>query len=218
MLEGGRVGTTQRRAYDTSGRRAAAERNRLAVIDASRELLLRDGYQATTIGAIAERAGVSTELIYKTFGSKQRLMKAVYDVALAGDAEPVPIGQRPAIARIMAEPDARAKIELYAAFVEDLMARLGGLLAVLAEADPELAELRVTTEGERLIGASAFVGHLHEQGHLAPGTDLARAADACWVQTSPQLFAQLAITRGWSPGDYRSWLATVLTASLLPPA
>jgi hypothetical protein len=46
------------------------------------------------------------------------------------------------------------------------MERLGGLLAVLAEADPEIAEVTAVTEAERLTGVRAFVGHLAEQGHL----------------------------------------------------
>ncbi len=204
-----------RRPYDTSGRRAAAERNRGAVLRACRELLERDGYQATTVRAVAERAGVSVETVYKAFGSKQRLLKTVYDVALAGDDEPVPIGQRPAVRRILATPDPHRKLTLYAAFVCDLYQRLGGLLAVLAAADPELAEVAAVTEQERLLGLRAFVAHLAEEGLLRPGLDPSRAADACWALTSPQLFAQLTRIRNWRAEEYRLWIADMLTASLL---
>ena len=93
------------------------------------ESLLRAGYQGTTIRSVAESAGVSPELIYKTFGGKQGLMKAVYDTVLAGDDEPVPIGQRPEIQRIWATADPGEKVRAYAAFVADLMRRLGGLAA-----------------------------------------------------------------------------------------
>jgi AcrR family transcriptional regulator len=158
-----------RRAYDSAGRRAAAARNRQAVLAASRELLLRQGYQATTIRAVAELAGVSPELIYKAFGSKQGLMKAVYDTALAGDDEPVPIGQRPAIQQIWATAEPQEKIRAYAAFVTDLMRRVGGLAAVLAEADPEVAQVRAVTENERLQGVRAFADHLAAAGWLDGG-------------------------------------------------
>ena len=204
-----------RRPYDTSGRRAAAERSRGAVLRACRELLEQDGYRATTVRAVAERAGVSAETVYKAFGGKQQLMKAVYDVALAGDDEPVPIGRRPAVRRILATPDPAEKLTLYAAFVCDLYQRLGGLLAVLGAADPELAELRAVTEQERLLGLVAFVEHLAEEGVLRPGLDPSRAADACWALTSPQLFAQLTVARNWEPEEYRRWLADTLSASLL---
>ncbi len=203
-----------RRAYDSAGRRATAARNRQAVLAASRELLLRLGYQATTIRAVAGLAGVSPELIYKSFGSKPGLMKAVYDTVLAGDDEPVPIGQRPAIQQIWATPDPREKIRAYAAFVTDLMRRLGGLAAVLAEADPEVAQVRAETENERLQGLRMFADHLAAAGWLADA-DPERAADECWVLTSPAVYLQLTGARKWSDTAYQAWLARMLAATLL---
>ena len=147
-----------KRRYDTGRRRDAAARNREAVLAAGRELLLARGYQGTTIRVVAERAGVSPELVYKGFGGKQGLMKAVYDTALAGDDEPVPVGARPAVRRIWAMADPEQKVRAYAGFVTDLMERLGGLVAVLAEADPELAAVCATTEEERLRGVRGGAG------------------------------------------------------------
>jgi AcrR family transcriptional regulator len=207
--------TQARRPYNSARRRAAAASNRRAVLDACRDLLLRDGYRATTIRAVAERAAVSQDTIYKTFGSKQQLMKAVYDVTVAGDDEPVPIGQRPPIQRALKAPDPAEKIRLYAEFVREFMQRLGGLVAVLAEADPEIAEIRTVTEAERLTGVRAFVGHLAGEGHLTSMLDQGQAADACWSLTSPQLFAQLTQARGWTAETYQRWLADMLTATLL---
>ncbi|MEV4512841.1 helix-turn-helix domain-containing protein [Dactylosporangium sp. NPDC049525] len=203
------------RTYDTAGRRAAAAGNRRAVLDAGLELVLRDGYQATTIRAVAERAGVSPELIYKTFRNKQGLMKAVYDRSIAGDDLQVPLGARPEVAAILALRDPREKLLAYAAFVAGIMHRLGGLLAVLTEADPEIAELRATTDAERLTGVGAFVAHLAEQGILRAGLPVQRAADACWALTSPQVYAQLTGARGWPQDVYVAWLAGVLGSSLL---
>lgn len=205
-----------RRAYDSAGRRAAAARNRQAVLAAARELLLRQGYQATTIRAVADLAGVSPELIYKAFATKQGLMKAVYDTALAGDDEPLPIGRRPAIQQIWATQEPREKIQAYASFVTDLMRRLGGLAAVLAEADPEVAQVRSVTENERLQGVRAFAGHLAMAGQLAHA-DPGLAADECWVLTSPSIYLQLTGARQWSDAAYQEWLARMLTATLLSP-
>lgn len=203
------------RTYDTAGRRAAAAHNRRAVLDSGLELLLRDGYQATTIRAVAEHAGVSPELIYKTFKNKQKLMKEVYDRSVAGDDIQVPVGGRPEIAAIWALREPREKLLAYAGFVAGIMQRLGGLLAVLTEADPEIAELRATTDAERLTGVGAFVAHLAERGLLREGLPEGRAADACWALTSPQLYVQLTGARGWPQDVYVSWLADLIEASLL---
>jgi hypothetical protein len=140
-------------------------------------------------------------------------MKAVYDTVLAGDDKPVPIGQRPAVRRIWAIADPAEKIGAYAAFVTDLNLRLGALAAVLAEADPEVAQVRAVTEDERLEGLRAFTGHLAEEGVLA-GAAAERAADECWVLTSPSVFVQLTVARQWSTGAYRDWLARMLAAAL----
>jgi AcrR family transcriptional regulator len=185
------------------------------VLDASRDLLLRDGYRATTIHAVAERAGVSQDTIYKTFGSKQQLMKAVYDVTVAGDDEPVPLGQRPTVQRAFLAADPAEKISRYAEFVCGFMQRLGALIAVLAEADPEIAEVRAVTEAERLTGVRAFVSHLAREGQLRSALGEEQAADACWALTSPQLFAQLTAARGWTPETYQRWLTDMLSATML---
>ncbi|MCX5215189.1 hypothetical protein OG689_39030 [Kitasatospora sp. NBC_00240] len=95
--------------------------------------------------------------------------------------------------------------------------RLGELHAVLAAADPELAEIAADTDRERLTGVTAFVTHLHTAGHLGAHLDPSRAADACWAHTSPQLYALMVRARGWSPDDYQDWLADLLAAALLTP-
>src|SRR4051794_4917791 len=97
--------TEVKRSYDASGRRAQARERRLAVVLAARDLFERNGFRATTIAAIAERAGVSAESIYKTFGTKAELAKAVFDVVIAGDDEPVAVADRPAMRAVRDEPD-----------------------------------------------------------------------------------------------------------------
>ena len=67
----------------------------------------RDGYRPTTIADIAAHAGVSAASVYKGFGSKAAVAKAVFDIALAGDDEPVPVAERPAMQAVRDEPDVR---------------------------------------------------------------------------------------------------------------
>ena len=81
--------------YDNSQRAVAAASTRAQVLAAAHELFLGNGFAATTIRTVAESAGVSQETIYKSFGSKAALLKSVYDVALVGDADEVPLAARP---------------------------------------------------------------------------------------------------------------------------
>jgi AcrR family transcriptional regulator len=206
------------RTYDNSGRAAQALRTRRRVIAAAHELLLEQGYAATTVSQIARRAGVSAETVYKAFGSKAALTKQVYDVALAGDDELVPMRDRPEIQAMLAEPDPRQKVARYAALARQLGARLGPLLAVLLGAratDPDLDAFARTTADERLAGTTALVGHLADVGALRRGLDPERARDLLWALISPELYLLLVVERGWPPERYERWLAGAIAAELL---
>jgi AcrR family transcriptional regulator len=204
-----------RRPYDASRRQDAARRNRAAILNAFDHLLAADGYQHATIRAVAERAGVSPETVYKTFGGKPGLAKALWDVTLAGDDESLPMAERPALLEVWRTRDPHAKLRLYAAFVRGVHERLARLFTSLSQAGPEAATVLADSEAERLTGVTAFVTHLGAQGVLRSGISTAQAADACWALTGPQLFTQLTAGRGWPPGTYQDWLAGILAATLL---
>lgn len=206
---------TPRRPYDSGRRQQAARRNRAAVLAACRELLFRDGYQATTVRAVAERAGVSPETVYKAFGGKPGLVKALWDVTLAGDDEPLAMAERPQLQAVWETRDAHAKLRLYAAFVRGVHERLAALVTLLTQAGPEVGQVLALSEEERMTGVTAFVAHLTDTGVLPAGADTARLADSCWALTGPYLFTQLTTGRGWDADAYEDWLAGMLASALL---
>lgn len=199
-----------RRPYDGRRRQETARRNRTAVLEACRELLFSDGYQATTIRAVAERAGVSAETVYKAFGGKPGLMKALWDVTMAGDEAPLAMADRPELRAIWQLAERQAKVHRYAEFVRGVHERVADLFMLLTHAGPDVAEVVAVTERERLTGVTAFVEHLAPP----PGVDRRAAADACWVLTAAPLYVQLTGARGWSPAAYQQWLAAMLGATL----
>src|SRR4051794_34262802 len=77
------------RRYDNSSRQATARARRQRVLDTAARLMQRDGYDATTVAAIATESGVSPETIYKSLGGKTGLVRALLERALEG-AGPVP--------------------------------------------------------------------------------------------------------------------------------
>ncbi|MCT9113264.1 TetR/AcrR family transcriptional regulator [Streptomyces mirabilis] len=208
---------TPRRSYNSEGRREAARRNRAAVLAACRELVFREGYHATTVRAVAEQAGVSAETVYKSFGGKPGMVKALWDITLAGDDEPVPMGDRPQVQEILGTRELGAKFRLYAAYVRGIHERVAALFALLTQAGPDVGEVLEIAERERLTGVTAFVAHLDESGALDPEADPAHLADAVWALAGPQLYTQLTAGRGWSADTYEKWLADTLTATFVPP-
>jgi AcrR family transcriptional regulator len=72
-----RKAVKRRRVATTRPLAAPALSRTRAIVDAAERLFVRDGFQATTIAAIAAEAGVSAETIYKTFGGKTGLVRAI---------------------------------------------------------------------------------------------------------------------------------------------
>ena len=120
-----------KRAYDASRRREQAHESRRAMLDAGRGLFLEHGYANTTIPMVAAEAGVSVQTVYKAFENKPGLVKALVDVALVGDDEPVPMMEREFVQRNMAEPDPRKKLLDYGAHLAEIAPRAEPILLVV---------------------------------------------------------------------------------------
>src|SRR3954447_26351638 len=91
------------RRYDGSRRRDQARQRRQAVLDAAETLFFELGYAATTVVGIAARAGVSPETVYKSFGGKPGLVRALRERALLGTGA-VPAEHRSDRLRDLADP------------------------------------------------------------------------------------------------------------------
>lgn len=210
------------RSYDNTARVEQARQTRRRVIEAARDLIIERGPTAVTIKEIASQAQVSPETVYKSFGTKAAVVKAVYDVTLAGDDEPVAQVDRPEREAIALATDPREKIRLYAAIARGISERLGPLLCRLRAAatsgDDDLVALMSTVDDERLTGTMVMVAHLASSGHLRPDLSREQARDIVWAYLSPELYDMLVVRRGWSADDYQHWLADSLSDALLPRA
>ncbi|GGY08535.1 TetR family transcriptional regulator [Streptomyces minutiscleroticus] len=59
--------------------REGSTRKRAAILAAARELFLTDGFDRSSVDAVAARAEVSKRTVYDYFGDKQTLLRAVVD-------------------------------------------------------------------------------------------------------------------------------------------
>ncbi len=209
----------RRRRYDSSRRQEQARENRRAVLEAARRMFLQRGYAATTMGAIAAEARVSVETVYKAFGNKAGLVKAVVDVAIVGDDEPLPMLQRERVRRMEVEPDPRRKLAMYGEHLAESAPRrvpVELIVRAAAASDPGAARVWEKLETERLTGMGFFARHLHEGGHLRPDVSVDEARDVLWTCNSAEVYDLLVLRRGWSPDRYGRWVADALAAALLP--
>lgn len=206
------------RAYDSAKRAEAARLTRRRILDAARAQFFDAGYHGTTISALAQAARVSPQTIYNTFGGKAEVLKAVYDVLLAGDDEPIALNDRPEIARVRSQTSAADTLRAYAAVATLLFGRVGPLLGVVlaegAGSDAELADFLATIDRERRIGNTGVVEHLAQEFGLAEGLTVERLVDHVWTLTAPDNGDRLVRRCGWSLEAYEHWLAEGLIAGL----
>jgi AcrR family transcriptional regulator len=208
-----------RRRYDSSRRRAQAQVTRRTILTAARDLFFVRGYAGTTMAEVAEVAEVSIETVYKAFRNKSGLVKALFDVAIVGDDQPIPMLQRERVNKMRDEPDPRQKLMMYGEHLSEAgtgAGRLQLLIRSAAASDPDAAAVWDQMVQERLSGMTEFARDLFQGGHLRPGVTLEEATDVLWTYNSVELFDLLVLQRGWDPDRYGRWIAEAMIAALLP--
>ena len=183
-----------RRRYDSARRAEQARQTRAAVVEAARRLFLRDGFAATTIAAIAAEAQVSVETIYKAFGGKPGLVRAICATALAGEG-PVPAETRSDELQAQ-EPDPRKIIRGWGELTIEVAPRIAPILLLVRSAaatDPEMAALRAEMDTGRLTRMTSNARNLAEAGHLRDDITVEQAGEVMWTYSSPELYELLVL-------------------------
>jgi AcrR family transcriptional regulator len=209
-----------RRQYNSRRRREQAAQTRRDIEAAANKLFRERGYAGTSMPAIATEAGVVVETIYRAFGSKAGLFKAVIESGLAGGSEraEAPPAERPAIRAVIEEPDPGRKLELYAATQPGVHGRSSPLYRVLvgaADSDPELREVLDGLEARRLHGLGGLAAQLAESRALHSNLSVEDVRDIIWTLCSTAVHDLLVRERGWTSERYREWLAGALKRELL---
>ena len=203
-------GRRSSRRYNSLVRDAGANRTRQAILFAARQMILEDGYAATSLSRIAAAAGVARSTVTATFGSKPALVKALVDEALSGDDEPIPVAVRPWFSPVVQSTTVDELSRAYAAVCALIGARTEAIFEVLrraANSSPELASLWNQVEHNRRGGAAMVVQHAVDIGALkASFTE--RATDALWVDNNPALYRSLVVTCDWSTAEFERWLSS----------
>ena len=145
---------------------ARTRRTWAAVVEAASGLFVERGYAATTVEVISERSDTPQATVYRLFASKLGILKAVLDVAIGGDDEPVAMLDRPQVRALLADEDPKNQLAGFAALVSEVMGRVGLVHRILADAarsDQGAASLladiaRHRHEGQRRVAHSLAHG------------------------------------------------------------
>lgn len=205
----GDVAAAPRRAYDATGRRAAAERRRARVVEAAARLFADHGWAGTTIAAVAREAGVSPELVTKTFGGKQALLMAAVRAASFGRSGSLPAAY--AALRLGDEPDREARLERFVAFVCDSVEPMAPFLPAMNQGAADDERMRTVLEAAR-------GGHVDIVRDVVPllatGPVHPDAVDEVVVLTRGETYLVFAAELGWTRERYAAWLRRSLTAAV----
>lgn len=203
-----------KRRYDSTGRRARAEQVRERVLDTARDMLLRQGYAATTIPDLARACEVSAESVYKRFPGKPALVRAVVTRALEGVG---PVAAETRSDELPAD-DLLGLLRGWAQLAAEVAPRVAPVLLLVHDAsahDRELVSLDTELDERRRTRMIDNAQRLAAAGHLPDHLTVRQAADVLWTYSSPQVYRLLVERSGWTLQQYAGFIADGLAAQLL---
>ena len=205
------------RRYDASRRRAAAGQRQEHILDVARELMLRHGYAATTIATIATAAGVSPETIYKSFGGKTGVARALFQRGLEGTGS-VPAEERSN--RLREVSTGHELVAGWAQLASEVAPRGAPLVLLLRDAaasDPKARSLLEEIDRARMARMRDNARALMATGDVRPGLTLADVTDVLFTVSSAEMFELLVIRRGWTARRFARFQRETTAGALLIP-
>ncbi|MFD8526498.1 TetR/AcrR family transcriptional regulator [Streptosporangium canum] len=201
----------------TNKRAQKAQETRRRILAAALELFVRDGYGATNLQDVADKAGVAVQTIYFVFGNKRALLKELVDVTIAGDDEPVATMDRPWYTAALAADTAQDMVRAYVTGTTSVLERvapIGKVLEGAVASDPEVAALWPDDVNPRYVvqreAAEALVGKPGARARLSAE----EAADLLYGLLSPELYMLFVQERGWPRERWERWAGETLHAQL----
>jgi AcrR family transcriptional regulator len=205
------------RRYDATNRRALARTRREAILAAARDLMLRDGYAATTIASIAAAASVSAETIYKSFGGKPGIVRALYQLALEGEG-PEPAEQRSD--RLRGTASGHQLVAAWAELAREVAPQVAPLAVLLRDAAGSTSRARSLldeVEHARLLRMRDNARALIATGDVRPELTKRDVTDILFAVSAPEMFELLVNRRGWSSHRFARFQRDTMAGALLIP-
>lgn len=208
-----------RRKYQSRLRQQQAADTRGAIVAAARQLFVANGWQGTTIAAVARAAGVSAESVYAVFGSKSALLLGVVQSAVRRGDPATPLVEQEGPRAVAAARDQAEMLRLFARDIAQVISAVADIVAVLrvaAQADPEVAKVYDAIHAGRRENLALVARALAGKGPLRDEMSEAAALAQIWRLASPELFLMLTRIEGLTTEQYAAWLEHTLGQLLLP--
>ena len=195
-----------RRRYNSTRRSLQASQTREDVLSAAVHMFDTSGWAGTTIGSIAKEAGVAVETIYSGFGSKKALLRAAIDMAVVGDADPIPFAERDEFTRL-GEGTLDERLRRGITVVTNTHERSAGVWQAIMEAsvaDPEIDRWRVELEARRRID-------VERSFQLVLGAESDEMTnDWLWMIVGPEIYLKLTSDLALPRDRYEAYLLAAI--------
>ena len=207
------MAAVKQRPKSRTSRRDRARATRLRITKSAYTLFCERGYVGTTMGDIAEAAGVAVQTVYFTFHTKSELLSKAYDFAVLGEGDPVPPEQQPWNAEMTAEPNIVPALRHAVEGIGAILTRATPLDTVVrasAGSDPDTAAVRARHEGWRAQGYRAMLDILSSKADLRAGVSPEQATQLLLLYVGMDVYRVLVIDFGWTHQAWVAWtVATV---------
>lgn len=179
---------------------------------AARSLIEDKGFDAVTLAAVAEHAGVSPRAFYLHFSSRSDLLTSVY--RHLGETED--LGE--SLARVWDAEDSVAALGEWAHHIARSHPKILAVSRAIERArgtDADAAELWDLTMRNWLTSCRRLARWLDNDGRLTAPWTRATAADMLWSLMSWDVTERLVVDRGWAQRRYGDHFAAMLHSTFV---
>jgi AcrR family transcriptional regulator len=191
---------------------ARSRRTRTALLGSAREILEARGFEALTMTAVAETAGVTRRAAYLHFATRAELIGALFDFVAGAE------GLDESLRRVWEAPDAVSALDEWAAHLARYHVRV---LAVdraverVRHVDADAAAHRKRVVAEKLSNCRRLVSRLEQEGRLARSWTEETASDMLFSLISSDMIEALTLDRRWSRRRLADHLALLFRSAFV---
>ncbi|HZD67344.1 MAG TPA: helix-turn-helix domain-containing protein [Actinomycetes bacterium] len=194
---------------------ARSRRTRAALLGAAHTILQEQGFEALTMMAVAERAGVTRRAVYLHFASRADLVAALFDHVASVE------GLDESLRGVWEAPDAASALDEWAAHLARYHPRLLAVDRALQRVwrqDPDAAAHRRRVVAEQLTNCRRLARRLHDEGRLAGAWTTESASDMLFALISSDMIEALTVDRRWSHKRLADHLALLFRSTFVAAA
>jgi AcrR family transcriptional regulator len=193
-------------------RNARGQRTRDALLAATREILETSGFEALTMAAVAERAGVSRRAVYLHATSRADLVNELFEYIAQEE------GLAESAGRVWAAPDSEAALREWVRHLTTYHPRVMAVdraIERVRRVDDDAQRHRDVVTEAQLSNCRRVVTWLEREGRLAPQWSVETAVDLLFGLICSELVERLTELRSWTIEDLEQNLWKLLRSTLV---